>query len=214
MEKKTSSPPQAILPLAVLLAGVYIGAQMLSDIASLKIGLVAGLAVDMGTFIYPITFTMRDLVHKALGKRAAQTIVLTAAGVNVFMALYLWGAALVPPAPDWPLQGQFQSVLAPVWRIVLASIMAEVVSELIDTEVYSWYVRRTRHHQWGRVLLSNLIAVPVDNLIFCIGAFAWSLPWSAVWQIFLANLVVKFVASSVGTPLIYLIPSRLESDDV
>ena len=40
----------------------YAGAQMLSDIASLKIGLVGGFAVDMGTFIYPITFT-RDVVH-------------------------------------------------------------------------------------------------------------------------------------------------------
>jgi len=214
MNKTASPPQQTILPLAVLLAGVYIGAQMLADIASLKIGLVAGLAVDMGTFIYPITFTMRDLVHKALGKKAARTIVLTATGINVFMALYLWAAAMVPAAPDWPLQAQFHAVLAPVWRIVLASILAELVSELLDTEIYSWYVRRTRRHQWGRVLLSNLLALPVDNLIFCIGAFGWTLPWAAVWQIFLANLAVKFIASAVGTPLIYLIPSRFESDDI
>ena len=69
--------PARLLPLAVLLAGTYIGAQMLADIASLKIGIVARLAVDMGTFIYPITFTLRDLVHKALGKRAAQVLVVT-----------------------------------------------------------------------------------------------------------------------------------------
>ncbi len=207
----------ALLPLAVVLVGAYIGAQMLADIASLKIGIVAGLAVDMGTFIYPITFTLRDLVHKALGKRATQTLIFTAAAVNVVMALYLWGAARVPSDPDWGLHAEFAAVLAPVWRIVLASIMAEVVSQLVNTEVYAWFVHRTRRFQWFRVMASNAVAVPVDNLIFAIGAFAPipflgldGLPSTVIAQIFLINLVVKFVVTLVGTPLIYLIPNRFE----
>lgn len=211
MNEPARPVPASLLPLAVFLAGAYIGAQMLADVASLKIGLVAGLAVDMGTFIYPITFTLRDLVHKALGKRAAQALVVTAAGVNVFMALYLWGSALVPPDPGWPLQTEFAAVLAPVWRLVLASIVAEVVSELLDTEVYAWFVRRTRGRQWARVLLSNLVAVPVDNLIFCVGAFGWAMPWSSVAQIFVANLIVKSAVTVVGIPLIYMIPNRFDS---
>lgn len=211
MNEPTRPVPASLLPLAVLLAGAYIGAQMLADVASLKIGLVAGLAVDMGTFIYPVTFTLRDLVHKALGKRAAQALVVTAAGVNVFMALYLWGSALVPPDPEWQFQAEFAAVLAPVWRLVLASIVAEVVSELLDTEVYAWFVRRTRGRQWARVLLSNLVAVPVDNLIFCVGAFGWAMPWSSVAQIFVANLIVKSAVTVVGIPLIYMIPNRFDS---
>ena len=79
--------------IAIIAPAAYIGAQMLSDIASLKIGVVAGLAVDMGTFIYPITFTLRDIVHKVLGKRNAQTLILSAAGINLFMAAYLAWAA-------------------------------------------------------------------------------------------------------------------------
>lgn len=78
---------------AVAAAGAYVGAQVIADVTSLKIGSVAGRAVDMGTFIYLITFTLRDVVHKALGKRAARTLVLTAAVVNVAMALYLQWAA-------------------------------------------------------------------------------------------------------------------------
>ena len=54
--------------MAIIVVSSYIGAQMLADIASLKIGVVAGLAVDMGTFIYPITFTLRDVAHKILGQ--------------------------------------------------------------------------------------------------------------------------------------------------
>ncbi len=52
------------------------------------------------------------------------------------MALYLMWAATVPSDPAWGLGGEFSAILAPVWRIVIASIVAEMVSELLDTEIY------------------------------------------------------------------------------
>lgn len=185
---------------AIILAAVYIAAQMLSDIASLKIGLVAGFAVDMGTFIYPITFTLRDVVHKVLGKKNAQLLILIAAGINLTMAGYLMWAASVPGDPDWGLATEFSAILAPVWRIVIASILAEVVSEMLDTEIYAWFVEKiTRRYQWARVLTSNSLSVPVDNLIFAVGAFGWLLPWTVVWQIFFFNLIVKYCVTLFWT---------------
>ena len=59
--------------------------------------------------------------------------------MNVFMALYLQWAAKAPSDPSYTLGAEFQAVLAPLWRITLASIIAEVVSELADTEVYHWF---------------------------------------------------------------------------
>jgi hypothetical protein len=194
---------------AILIIAGYIAAQMLADIASLKIGLVADLAVDMGTFIYPITFTLRDVAHKLLGKRSTQTLILAAAGINVFMAVYLLWAAQVPSDPSWGLGEEFSSILAPVWRIVLASIAAEVISELLDTEIYHlWVTRVTRRYQWLRVLVSNSVSVPVDNLVFAIGAFAITLPWNVVGQIFLVNLIVKYGMTILSIPLIYLTPKE------
>jgi len=194
---------------AIIAVSAYIGAQMLADISSLKIGVIGGLAVDMGTFIYPITFTLRDVVHKVLGKRNAQVLIITAAVINLFMAGYLMWAASVPSDPSWGLGAEFAAILAPVWRIVLASIAAEVVSELVDTEVYHWFVTRiTERYQWLRVLISNSVSIPIDNLIFAVGAFAFILPWSVVWQIFLFNLIVKFGVTLVSLPLIYVTPDR------
>jgi len=200
---------EAAPALAVLVVAAYTGAQILADIASLKIGVVLGLAVDMGTFVYPLTFTLRDLVHKVLGKRNAQVLIVAAAAVNLLMAGYLWWASSVPGDPDWGLQAEFRAVLAPVWRIVLASIAAELASELADTEVYHWFVTRiTRRYQWLRVLVSNGVSVPVDNLIFAVGAFGWALPWPVVWQIFIFNLLVKWGLTLLSLPLIYLSPGR------
>jgi len=206
---KADASPDTLPVMAVLVVSAYIAAQMLSDIASLKIGIVMGLAVDMGTFIYPVTFTLRDLVHKLLGKRNAQVLIMAAGAINLFMAAYLMWVASVSSDPSWGLGAEFSAILSPVWRIVLASIAAEVFSELADTEVYHWFVHKvTRRYQWARVLLSNGISVPIDNLIFSVGAFGWSLPWGVVWQIFLFNLLIKYAVTLVSLPLIYVIRTK------
>ncbi len=192
---------------AVIVIAAYIGAQMLADIASLKIGIVWGMAVDMGTFIYPITFTLRDVAHKTIGKKPTQMLIWIAAVVNLFTAGYLWWVAGVSGDPSWGLNAEWSAVFnaALLWRIVLASIVAEVISELIDTEVYHWFVTKVSHrHQWARVLTSNSVSVPVDNLIFAVGAFGGVLPWTVVWQIFLFNLLLKYAVTLVSMPLIYV----------
>lgn len=200
-----SSEASSFSALGVFVVSAYIAAQMLSDITSLKIGVVLGLAVDMGTFIYPATFTLRDLVHKVLGKANARFLVIIAGGINIFMALYLLWVASVPGDPSWGLTEEFSAILAPVWRLVIASIAAEVISELVDTEIYHFFVTRiTRRYQWLRVLTSNGVSVPVDNLIFAVGAFGWTLPWSVVGQIFVFNLAVKYAMTLLSLPLIYL----------
>jgi uncharacterized integral membrane protein (TIGR00697 family) len=220
---RTPKPPVTVPRIAVVAVAAYAGAQVVSDIASLKIGVVAGRAVDMGTFIYPITFTLRDVVHKVMGRTAARTLIVACAGINLAMSAYLAWASRWPSDPAWGLGDEFSAILGPLWRIVIASIVAEVVSELLDTEVYHWFVTRvTTRHQWARVVVSNSVSIPVDNLIFAVGAFGalpflgdhpLTLPWAAVWDIFLVNLAVKFAVTLASFPLIYVVPDRFPDDD-
>jgi uncharacterized integral membrane protein (TIGR00697 family) len=190
-----------------LLAAAYVAAQILSDVASLKIAEVFGRAIDGGTLIYPITFTLRDLVHKVAGKTVARTLIVAAAAINLFMAGLFWVVDALPVVADSGVQSElFGAVLGPVWRIVFASIIAEVVSEMIDTEVYSAWVRRFgRRNQWGRVLSSNAVAVPIDSVIFAVVAFAGVVSGSVVTEIIVTNIVVKGVVTVASIPLIYTV---------
>lgn len=215
MKSKSNQRSSNIPALAVIVVAAYIAAQMLADVASVKIGLIGGLAVDMGTFIYPITFTLRDIVHKVLGRHNARLLIVIAGVINLVMAAYLKWAAGFPSDPSWGLGAEFAAVLGPVWRIVIASIVAELASELLDTEVYHLFVTRITHrYHWARVLVSNSISVPVDNLIFSVGAFApiaalgGGLPWDAVWGIFIVNLLVKYGVTLISLPLIYIVPEK------
>jgi uncharacterized integral membrane protein (TIGR00697 family) len=208
-------PSEAAAPMPVPVAGIvvvglYVAAQMLADVASLKIALLAGFSIDAGTFVYPLTFTLRDLVHKRLGLAAARTIVLLAAAVNLFMALFFQFAVRLPEDPAWGLGREFAAILGPVWRIVTASIVAEVVSEFLDTEIYRWWVARvTPRFQWMRVLASNSLSIPLDSLIFCWGAFGGALPAAVVWSIVFANVIVKGLVTLVSLPGIYLVKEPL-----
>jgi uncharacterized integral membrane protein (TIGR00697 family) len=206
-EPSHSSSTLGALPTAgIVLVSLYIAAQIISDVASLKIAVLFGLSIDAGTFIYPITFTLRDLVHKRLGKRAARLVIVLAGAVNLAMAAFFAFASWLPGDPNWGLAGEFSRVLGPVWRIVIASIAAEIAAEMVDTEVYHlWVTRITRRYQWARVLVSNAVSVPLDSLIFCWAAFGALLPASTIWSIFLANIIVKAVVTFLSIPGIYLV---------
>lgn len=199
----------------------FLAAQFISQIASLKVATVFGLAVDMGTFLYPFTFTLRDMIHKNLGKKTAQIMIFATGGMNLLLAAFLGWTASMPPDEMWNTQtipgvlmdSSFNHILGPIWNIIIASIVAEVISELVDTEVFSrirnaWRRRFGQKFQWVAVLGSNAISIPLDSFIFCMGAFAFRLPMEVVWGILLTNILLKFAVTLVSLPGIYLVKEK------
>ena len=86
----------------------------------------------------------------------------------------------------------------------------KIVAELIDTEVYAAWVRKFgRSHQWGRVLASNAVALPIDSVVFVLIAFSGIgplqavVPTSVVMEIIWLNIVFKGVVTVLSIPLIY-----------
>ena len=207
--KSSKNTNSNLLSTAILVSVFYVAAQMMSDIGSLRIVMVAGFSIDAGTFIYPLTFTLRDMVHKVAGIKIARMLILAAAGINLFMALFFKIAAILPADLTVGPQSEFALVLTPVWRIVGASIVAEVISELIDTEGYRFWVEKvTRKYQWARVLVSNALSIPIDSFIFSFLAFWGNMPGAVVLSIFFSNMIIKGITTLISIPGIYLVPER------
>lgn len=193
----------------VIVSVCYVSAQIFADITSLRILFIAGFSVDGGTLIYPFTFTLRDMVHKVAGVMVARTLIFTAAAINLAMAGLFYVVSILPPDMSIGPQAEFGVVLSPVLRIVLASITAEVIAELIDTEVYkAWVARMGQRYQWGRVLASNAVSVPIDSAIFVAIAFIGALPLAVVVSIFWANVLVKGAVTVLSIPGIYLVKEQ------
>ncbi len=195
-------------------ASLYVSFQVIANVVSTKIAVLPlfGWAVDGGTIIYPLTFTLRDFVHKSLGKRVSRQIVLLAGAVNALMMFTIWLVGMLRPDPSWQFQAAYEQVLMPVSRIVMASIIAQVVSELLDTELFSFAYKR--FSDTAAVLISNSISLVVDSVVFMFIAFLGVVPLSVVLQMIATNIAIKFVLSLISTPTIRLIPRRVSENEI
>jgi hypothetical protein len=204
--------------MVVLLVGGYVGLQLIADVAATRLVQVGNYAIPAGTFIFALTFTWRDLLHKRLGKEWAIASILVAAAVNLVMAIYLQavGSLGVPAFVPGGLDESWRGIFAFVPAIVVGSICAEVVSEWVDTEVYH-RLRGLRGKAQGlRVLGSNAVSLPLDSIIF--GGLAFvalpflfggePLPLAALPPIVIGQVAYKAVVTLVSLPLIYLVPER------
>ena len=198
----------------VLLVGGYIICQAIADIGATKLVQVGGVVIPAGTFIFTITFTLRDMLHKRLGKQWARVSIICAGLFNLVMAGYLALMAKLPSPPYYELNEAWGAIFGLVPAIVIASITAEIVSELVDTEVYHvWKSRLPKAPQWSRVLVSNAISLPLDSVIFAFLAFVvlpplvggHALPVVAVWGIIAGQIVWKAIVTVISLPGIYLV---------
>ncbi|MEI0560586.1 queuosine precursor transporter [Brachyspira pilosicoli] len=192
--------------ISIIIIGSYIACQMISNIASVKIANVLSLAVDGGTFLYPLAFTIRDMAHKTIGKKNTQKLIIVSAIINIFSPIYFYIVSNIPADSSWQFNEAFQLTLSPVLRIAIASIVGSTIAELVDTEIYHFFVTKiTKRYQWLRVLISNAFSIPVDNLLFVVIAFYGALPFDALLGIFIFNFFVKYAVTIVSVPMIYLV---------
>ena len=201
----------------VLLIGTYIMCQAIADIGATKLVQFGPYIIPGGTFIFALTFTIRDIIHKRLGREWARAAIVSAALLNILMAVYLAFVGTLPYPPFFQLGESWGMIFAIIPAITIASIVAEVVSESTDTEIY--HLVKTRlpaWPQWTRVLFSNAVALPVDSLVFTLLAFALlppllggeALPFVALLPIMAGQIVFKAIVTVVSLPLIYTVPDR------
>lgn len=195
--------------LTILIICSYIACQMISNISSVKIANVLSLAVDGGTFLYPLAFTIRDMAHKTIGKKNTQKLIIVSAIINIFTPIYFYIISQIPADKSWEFDEAFKMTLSPVIRISIASIIASTLSEFVDTEIYHFFVSKiTKKYQWLRVLISNAFSIPVDNFLFVAIAFFKVLTINALIGIFIFNFFVKYAVTIISVPMIYLVKEK------
>lgn len=201
-----STKTNKLVWLTVLLVAGYVTLQLVADVCAVKMVSLFGVVLPGGSLVYAVTFTWRDLVHKKLGRAWARACIFLAAAMNVFMGLAFVWLIKMPYPPFFGAQAAVEVVLMQVPRIVIASIIAELVSELVDTELYQlvWRALGSRF-QWLRVVASNGISVPVDSALFAGLAFGGVFPTAALVSMIWGQCVWKWLVGAVSTPMIYAI---------
>ena len=188
--------------------GLYIACEIIANVTASKPVMIGdSIVVPSAVFIYALTFTLIDLVNDRLGKQGARYVVYTAFAANLLLAGYVQFAIWLPPAPFYGEEGQeaFAGVLGSTWRIVVASLIAYLVSTLIDVQVFAWWRERVGRYRWVRVLVSNSVSTLIDSAVFITIAFLGVMP---VLPLITGQYVVKMAVTLVSIPLIYAVKAR------
>jgi len=190
----------------MILGGAYIALQILADITVAKMVVVVGFSIPAGSLIYALTFTLRDLVHKSLGTKIVRQLIVLAGVINALMAVWLIVVSRMTAPEWWVHQAAYDTILGIMPRVVTVSILSEILSELLDTEVYQrWITHVTPKYQWLRVLVSNAVAGVVDAAFFGFGAFYGTMPLYALLEIIKGGAVWKVLLAVPSMWAIYMV---------
>lgn len=180
---------------------LYVACDLIANIAANKPVSIAGVAAPGGVFIYALTFTLIDLINERLGKQGARQVVYAAFAANCLLAGYLQLVVALPAPAFYTGQSAFAGVLGSTPRIVVASLIAFLISTLLDVEIFAYWRRRIRGPAWVRVLVSNAVSTAVDSAVFVAVAFAGVLP---LWELITGQYVIKMAMTLLSLPMITL----------
>ncbi|MFZ9504088.1 MAG: queuosine precursor transporter [Cyclobacteriaceae bacterium] len=181
-------------------------------------------ALTCGVLLWPLEFVMTDIVNEYYGPKMVRRISYTAIALISYAFLMFYLAISVTP-PDWWLsskqangvpnmQDAFSAIFGQGMWIIFGSLMAFLVSQLVDVTVFHRIKRSTGEKWvWLRATGSTFVSQFVDSFIVLFIAFKLGNDWH--WQKVLAicvmNYTYKFSMAVLLTPLIYFIEARIEN---
>jgi uncharacterized integral membrane protein (TIGR00697 family) len=183
----------------------------------------SGLSFNLtcGVLLWPLEFIMTDIVNEYYGPRAVRRISFTAVALISYAFLIYFIAIGVPPADFWiginanqgidNMQTAFSGVFGQGMRIIVGSLVAFLVSQIVDVTIFQRIKRITgEKHIWLRATGSTLVSQFIDSYIVLFIAFGGVFPWQMILAIGIMNYTYKFTMALILTPVIYIAEKRIE----
>ena len=200
----------------LMLAGVFIGALVMTNAIAGKFFVLFGQELSAGIIAYPVTFLVTDLISELYGRKRASTVVGVGFVVSVFVTLVVWIAAQAPVYEASPVsQEAFDTVFGLMPGIVLGSMIAYLTAQYIDVQIYEGLRSLTNgSYMWIRNNGSTFFSQLVDTVMVVTIALVWwpqidgnpqteALAWSTWQGIVFGQYVFKLGIAALDTPVLY-----------
>jgi len=183
-----------------------------ANIITVKLIAIGGWIVPAGIIAYPLTFLFTDVITELYGRKTASRVVWLGFGASILMVILVVGGRLLPPASFWEGQAAYESVLGLVPRIVLASMIAYLVSQHHDVFAFQFWREKTKSRfLWLRNNASTMVSQALDTVLFITIAFWGIVPNSILVNMLFTQYVIKLGIAALDTPFCYLLVYFLKS---
>ncbi len=195
----------------VVLTTLFTTCLLIANIIAVKLISIGGWVVPAGIIAYPLTFLFTDVIAELYGRRIASRVVWVGFGANILMVMLVFGGRLLPPAPFWESQPAYESILGMVPRIVLASMIAYLISQHHDVFAFHFWRQKTKaRFLWLRNNASTMVSQALDTGVFITIAFWGIVPTGILTNMLLSQYIIKLVIAACDTPFCYLLVRLLK----
>ena len=194
-----------------LVTAVFVTCLVTSNIIAVKIVDVFGVVVPAAVVIFPISYIFGDILTEVYGYSRSRQVIWIGFACNALAVLAIWIGGRLPPAVFWNGQEAYTRILGSTPRILLASFIAYLAGEFLNSLVLARMKVLTRGRWlWTRTIGSTLIGQGADSVVFILAAFAGSFSAANLAGVVLAQWLVKSAYEILATPATYLIVGFLK----
>ena len=208
--------------LFVFLAGLFITNAVTAELISNKLieipiefnlfgGKFGPIVTIVGILPWPVVFLLTDLLNEFYGYKAVRKLSWITAILIAYCFLIVGLSMEIPavniPGSNLSDDSAYNKVFGQAQMVIVGSICAFLVSQLLDASLFSWIKSKTGDRFiWLRSTGSTLVSQLIDSYIVLYIGFV--LPGSLSFVDFMTiaptNYVLKIIIAILLTPLIYL----------
>lgn len=193
----------------IILAGIFITNAVVAELIGGKLIDVYGIPMSVGILPWPIVFITTDLINEYFGEKGVKKLSIITACLIAYAFIIIFAALQIPAIQGSGLVSdhQFNGVFGQSLWIIVGSITAFLVSQLIDVTIFHFFKNKTGNKMiWLRSTGSTVISQLFDSFIV-LGIAFWftgKMTTSVFVTSAMTGYFVKLVLAILLTPFIYL----------
>lgn len=182
----------------IALAGITANIQVTKTI------ILFGMTATLGNIVYAGSFLATDILSEKYGKKDATRGVWIGFFAVVAFTILMQIALVFSPAPFDEMHDSLAQVFGIMPRIVIASLLAYLVSQKHDVWAFSFWKERFPGPLWLRNNLSTIVSQLIDSVLFTLVAFVGVFPAGVLVEIVVTTYILKAIVALLDTPFLYI----------
>ena len=185
-----------------VIAGLFIGLLIISNICSNRLVALGPLEFDAGTLMFPLTYILGDVLTEVYGLRRSRRVIWTGFLALAILAGSLKLSAFLPAPEGWDGAAAFDAAMGLTPRLALGSLFAYLAGELANSGILArMRAKSPDSGPAGRYLASTVAGQAIDTLAFATIAFLGVLDGQLWVTLGASNYVYKVGLEVVLLPL-------------
>ena len=203
--------------LFIFLAGLFITNAITAELISSKLIQIPvqignwkhNFITIVGVLPWPIVFLLTDTLNEFYGEKAVRRLSWITTVLIGYCFIVVLLALQIPAVPDIGVTDeQFGAVFGQAPWIMIGSIAAFLISQLLDVTIFHWIKSKTgNNHIWLRSTGSTVVSQMIDTIVVLYIGFVLpgKMDWNTFAEVAPTNYLLKMGIAVALTPMIYLV---------